>query len=129
MKAFRFLGITLFVAILSLGFNACSSDDEPEEPVRPPYIRAEQTLYEIDATAQTITVLLNTNIYKLDVWVPENYPWVQLMEIKDSENSKTLLFQIATNNEGSPRQGAVAIKDPQNRIAAVTITIRQSAAD
>ena len=129
MKTLRFLGISLFAAILSLGFYSCSSDDEPEEPVKPPYIYAEQTLYEVDSTAQTITVLLNTNIYKLDVWVPENYPWVQLMEIKDSENSKTLLFQIATNTEGEPRQGAVAIKDPQNRIAAVTITIRQSAAD
>ncbi len=129
MKTLRFLNITLFVAILSLGFSACSSDDEPEEPVKPPFIYAEQTLYEIDSTTQTITVVLNTNIYKLDVWVPDEYSWVQLMEIKDSENSKTLLFQIATNNEGLPRQGAVAIKDPQNRIAAVTITIRQSAAD
>ena len=129
MKTHRYFITLLPFAVMSLCFSACSSDDEPEEPVKPPYIYAEQTLYEVDSTAQTITVVLNTNIYKLDVWVPENYPWVYLMDIKDSENSKTLLFQIATNNEGSPRQGAVAIKDPQNRIAAVTITIRQSAAD
>ena len=128
MKTLRFLNITLFVVILFFCFCSCS-DDDPEETVRPPFIYAEQTLYEIDSTTQTITVVLNTNIYKLDVWVPDEYSWVQLMEIKDSENSKTLLFQIATNNEGLPRQGAVAIKDPQNRIAAVTITIRQSAAD
>lgn len=129
MKRTFFYLMLLALSISFIGFTACSSDDEPEEPVKPPFIYAEQTLYEVDSTAQTVTVVLNTNIYKLDVWVPENNPWVQLMEIKDSENSKTLLFQIAANTEGSPRQGAIAIKDPQNRIAAVTITIRQSAAD
>lgn len=127
MKTIRFLFYYLLLGAFSLGFYSCSSDDELEEPVRPPYIRAEQTLYEIDATTQSITVLLNTNIYMLDVWVPDNYPWVQLVEIKDAENTKTLLFQIAANTEREPRQGAVAIKDPENRIAAVTLTIRQSA--
>lgn len=128
MKTHRYYFILWLIAIMPLCFSACS-DDEAEEPVRPPYIRAEQTLFEIDATAQTITVTLNTNIPNIDVWVPDEYPWVQLLEIKDAENSKTLLFQIAVNTEGEPRQGAVAIKDPENRIAAVTITIRQSAAD
>jgi hypothetical protein len=129
MKRTFFYLMLLALSISLIGFTACSSDDDPEEPVRPPYLRAEQTLYEIDATAQTITVTLNTNIPNIDVWVPDEYPWVQLLEIKDAENSKTLLFQIAVNTEGEPRQGAVAIKDPENRLAAVTITIRQSAAD
>lgn len=129
MKTIRFIFFCLLLGAFSFNFYSCSNDDELEEPVKPPYIYAEQTLYEIDSTAQTITVILNTNIYKLDVWVPDEYPWIQLVEVKDAENSKTLLFQIASNTEGSPRQGAVAIKDPQNRIAAVTITIRQSATD
>ncbi len=128
MKRTFFYLMLLVLSIPLIGFSACN-DDEAEEPVRPPFLRAEQTLYEIDATAQTITVTLNTNIPNLDVWVPDEYPWVQLLETKDAENSKTLLFQIAVNTEGEPRQGAVAIKDPENRVAAVTIAIRQSAAD
>ena len=94
MKTIKFLSYCLFVTMISFCFSACN-DDDPEETIRPPYMYAEQTLFEIDATAQTITVTLNTNIPMLDIWVP----------------------------------GAVAIKDPENRIAAVTLTIRQSAAD
>ena len=128
MKRTFFYLMLLVLSISLIGFSACS-DDEAEEPVRPPYLRAEQTLYEIDATAQTITVTLNTNISNLDVWVPDEYPWVKLLEIKDAENTKTLLFQIAANTEGEPREGGIAIIDSAYRIAAVTITVRQSAAD
>ena len=126
MKRTVFYLMLLTLSVIAFGFIACS-DDDPEETVRTPYMYAEQTLYEIDATAQTITVALNTNLYKLDVWVPDEYPWIQLMEIKDAENAKTLLFQITANTEDELRQGAIAIKDPENRIAAVTITICQSA--
>ena len=114
--------------MLAFCFSACS-DDETEEPVRSPYLYAKQTLFEIDATAQTITVTVNTNIPNLDVWIPDEYPWVQLLETEDAENSKTLLFQIAANTEGESRQGTAVIIDPENRIAAVTIAIRQSAAE
>ncbi len=66
MKRTFFYLMLLALSISLIGFTACSSDDDPEEPVRPPYLRAEQTLYEIDATAQTITVTLNTNIPNID---------------------------------------------------------------
>ena len=128
MKTIRFLNFCLFMAIFLCSFSACS-DDETEEPVRSPYLYAKQTLFEIDATAQTITVTVNTNIPNLDVWVPDEYPWVQLLETEDAENSKTLLFQIAANTERESRQGTAVIIDPENRIAAVTIAIRQSAAE
>ncbi|MBR1940730.1 MAG: BACON domain-containing protein [Bacteroidaceae bacterium] len=128
MKTIRFLSFCLYLAFFFCSFVACS-DDDPEETVRPPYMYAEQTLFEIDAKAQTITVTLNTNLSKVEVWVPEEYPWIQLVNITDGENAKACLFQIADNTESELRQGGIAIKDPENRIAAITISVRQSASE
>lgn len=128
MKTLRFFICFFFIGIISIGFVACS-DDDPEETIKPPYIYAEQTLFEVDAKAQTISVTLNTDLSKVEVWVPEEYPWIQLVNITDGENAKVCLFQIADNTEGELRQGGIAIKDPENRIAAITIAVRQSASE
>ncbi|MDO4185209.1 MAG: hypothetical protein Q4D30_01790 [Bacteroidales bacterium] len=128
MKTLRFFICFLFIGIISIGFSACS-DDDPEETIKPPYMYAEQTLFEIDAASQAINVALNTNLSKVEVWVPEEYPWIQLGNITDGENAKVCLFQIADNTEGELRQGGIAIKDPENRIAAITIAVRQSASE
>lgn len=129
MKRTVFYLMMLALSVIAFGLIACS-DDEPEEPVRPPYMYAEQTLYEIDATAQTITVILNTNIAELDVFIPDKWSWIKLQKIHDSsEDIKTCIFQIAANSEGELREGSAAIV-PKNvsGVAAPTITVRQSAA-
>ena len=124
MKTLRFFICFFFIGIISIGFSACS-DDEPEE--KPPYMYAEQTLFEIDAASQAINVALNTNLSKVEVWVPEEYSWIQLVHITDGEKAKACQFQIADNTEGELRQGGIAIIDPENRMPAITITVRQSA--
>ena len=87
---------------------------------------AEQTLYEIDAASQVINVHLNTNIDKLDLWIQDKYSWIQLADMKEGENVKNYQFQVADNTTGELRECGIVIIDPENRIAAVTITIRQS---
>ena len=128
MKTIISLSFSFFMAFFLCSLVACS-DDDPEETIKPPYIYAEQTLFEVDAKAQTISVTLNTNLSKVEVWVPEEYPWIQLVNITDGENAKVCLFQIADNTGGELRQGGIAIKDPENRIAAITIAVRQSASE
>ncbi|MBQ6037404.1 MAG: BACON domain-containing protein [Bacteroidaceae bacterium] len=125
MKTIRFLNFCLSMAIYFCSFSACS-DDDPEETVRPPYMYAEQTLYEIDAASQVINVHLNTNIDKLDLWIQDKYSWIQLADMKEGENVKNYQFQVADNTTGELRECGIVIIDPENRIAAVTITIRQS---
>lgn len=129
MKTLRYFSYCLLLATITFCFSACS-DDDPEEPVRAPYIRAEQTLYEIDATAQTITVVLNTNIAELDVFIPDKWSWIKLQKIQDSsEDNKTCIFQIAANSEEELREGsAVIVPKNVSGVAAPTITVRQSAA-
>lgn len=128
MKTIRFLSFSFFMAFFFCSFVACS-DDDPEETVRPPYMYAEQTLFEIDAASQAINVALNTNINKLDVWIQDKYSWIQLTDMKEEENVKNYQFQVAVNTAEEPRECGIVIIDPEYRIAAVTITIRQSASE
>ena len=103
MKTLRFLSIPLFVAILSLGFCACSDKDEPDEDrIIWAFITIEDQKYELDGNAQEISVKVTCNT-DYELRMPEE-DWITLKNSQALDDStKIYLFTISSNNSDSRR--------------------------
>ena len=75
MKTLRFVGIYLILALVAIGTNACSSDDEETiEPIG--YIKLDQDRFYLSGEAQTFNVSLEANNVPVKAVVQWPYPWI-----------------------------------------------------
>lgn len=110
MKQFSIIGTFLLLMGVSICCASCSNkDNEPEIPYVTPYVVLSKTIFNIDSKAQTISVIAKTNVQELEIWVPDEYPWIRLSEVSDQGTDKLCVFQIENNTDAGLRSGSVTI--------------------
>ena len=112
MKTLRFVGIYLILALVAIGTNACSSDDEETiEPIG--YIKLDQDRFYLSGEAQTFNVSLEANNVPVKAVVQWPYPWitsaVKIEEEQLDENRLKEVYAITVeaNNTGGERTANV----------------------
>ena len=134
MKKNCFYLISLFVSLCF--FVSCSkSKDEPEEAQRGPIpifkIVGEKPYewgitYRLNADAQTLSVVANSNTAELRVESPLNEVWIEYKEMIWNPEAEQIefLFQIYPNPSESEREGHIIIASPLGTVPHLSIVPR-----
>lgn len=114
MRTLRLFAFYLFIGILSLGFYACSINDEPEVEQAPlPFLEVEKERYEISSEAQTIDVRVHTNIKDiyLDI-IPFADEWISIVKIQQADEDEYFTYQLSVkeNTGNSKREGSLKFR-------------------
>ena len=116
MKTLRWMGAALLLMTLSLGFAACSDDDEPEPaPDAVPYITMSPLEFKIDNSEQDVVQIVKTNKENWEVMMmsdgSDSCSWCSLKSkslnttraLEDDIPEYTYVFHVKANDTGKPR--------------------------
>lgn len=112
MKTLRFVGIYLILALVAIGTNACSSDDEETiEPIG--YIKLDQDRFYLSGEAQTFNVSLEANNVPVKAVVQWPYPWItsavkiEEEQLDENRHKEVYAITVEANNTGEERTANV----------------------
>lgn len=143
MKMNRFFGMIWLAAAISLSFCACGDDkDEPKieiNTLEAGFFEIEKVEYQVSAEAQTIDVLIHTNV-KASTKVINNVDesiWISIGEAQQS-GKDYLKYQVSVkeNTENEERTGVIVFTPlpipgrmiGSSQIGSNTIIIKQAGA-
>lgn len=140
MRILKLFAFNLFMGILSLGFIACSSDDEePEvEPAKKVFLDIEKVGYSISAEAQIVEVKIHTNI-KINVnidYSEGDNGWINVGKVDVVGEYLTYHLNVKENTKSSQRIGNLIVTPAAGQsipidviITGNTIVITQAGAE
>ena len=112
MKTLKFVGIYLILALVAIGTNACSSDDEEAiEPIG--YIRLDQDRFYLSGEEQTFNVSLEANNVPVKAVVQWPYPWItSAVKIEEepldkNRHKEVYAITVEANDTGEERTANV----------------------
>ena len=112
MKTLRFVGIYLILALVAIGTNACSSDDEETiEPIG--YIKLDQDRFYLSGEAQTFNVSLEANNVPVKAVVQWPYPWItsavkiEEEQLDENRHKEVYAITVEANDTGEERTANV----------------------
>ena len=131
MKMFRFLWTFLLMVTLSFGFTACSSDDEPKpepEPIHKPFFEFEKGSYKVSSEAQTIEVVVHTNIKVSVTTMGEDSRWINITNVQQTDEYLRYQVNVKENTDEKERIGNLVFSSASGKesLGANTIVIIQS---
>ena len=114
MRTLKLFAFYLLMGVSSIGFSACSNDDEPEVEQAPmPFLDVEKERYEIGSEAQTLDVRIHTNIKNiyLDI-IPLADEWISVSKIQQADENEYFNYQlnVKENTGNSKRKGSLKFR-------------------
>ncbi len=111
MKTLKLFAFYLLMGVASLGFYACSSDDDEPDEVEPlpiSYFEIEKSGYSITSEAQTFDVRVRTNIMGISTTFTnaKDNEWISVSLAKQDKENLTFQVSVKENTDSDKREGS-----------------------
>ena len=131
MKLMEHFALLLMIVAMPLVFSSCSSDDEPKpepEPTPKSFFEIEKGSYKVSSEAQTIEVLIHTNIKVSATTEGEDSQWITITNVLQDDDYLTYQVNLKENTDKKERIGNLVFSSASGKesLGANTIVIIQS---
>lgn len=122
--------LLLMIVAMPLAFSSCS-DDEPKpepEPTHKPFFEFEKGSYKVSSEAQTIEVVIHTNIKVSATTMGEDSRWINITNVQQTDEYLTYQVNVKENTDEKERIGNLVFSSASGKesLGANTIVIIQS---
>jgi len=129
MKLSEYFALMLMIVAIPFVFSSCSSDNELEpEPTPKSFFEIEKGSYKVSSEAQTIEVVVHTNIKVSATTMGEDSQWITITNVLQDDDYLTYQVNVKENTDEKERIGNLVFSSASGKesLGANTIVIIQS---